>query len=185
MAKTVIEECLHHAMTPNMKKGKTELLLTFRGKGSRQLRSDFFNVAEPVLSIPVEQQGFSELRLTPIYKHLGTRVHTSTKMMPELKTRMGQTMATYRKHRKLVFQNNKIELRRRVFLFQSDLEHPQIQCRNLDSLDQVGIQILQDQTVYDVQRSIEEIYSRGGASPLECREDPFQGWTARCCDSVD
>ena len=88
MAKTVIEECLHHAMTPNLKKGKTELLLTFRGKGSKQLRADFFNVAEPMLAIPVEQQGFSELRLTPIYKHLGTRVHTSTKMMPELKTRM-------------------------------------------------------------------------------------------------
>ena len=43
----------------------------------------------------------------------------STRMMPELKTRLGQTTAVYRKHRKVKFQNKMISLQKRVFLFQS------------------------------------------------------------------
>ena len=42
-ASVLLETCMNHGVTPNLQKGKTEILLSFRGQGSRILKQKYFS----------------------------------------------------------------------------------------------------------------------------------------------
>ncbi len=115
----IFKQVLSHGMIPNLKEGKTELQLSLRGKGSRAARQRLFNTTHPTLSLPEAPKDFQEVRLTASYRHLGTQVHLSEQLMKEIKARMGQAAMAYRTHRRQVFQNARLPLSRRIFLFQT------------------------------------------------------------------
>ena len=77
------------------------------------------NGQEPRLWIPEVPEDFQWVNLVHTYKHLGTRVHISLKLMSEIKARCGQAGSTYRKHRRQIFQNPRLSRDKRVYLFGS------------------------------------------------------------------
>ena len=115
----VFEECLRHGLVPNLKRGKTEILLMMKGEGSRAAKAQYFNGTDPKLVLEDLPEEFQNVSLVHTYRHLGTRIHIGLKMMPELKARCGQAGATFRKYRRQIFQNARISLRKRLFLFNS------------------------------------------------------------------
>ena len=115
----VFQECLRHGLIPNLKKGKSEILLLLRGEGSRSAKAIHLNGQEPRLWIPEVPEDFQWVNLVHTYKHLGTRVHISLKLMSEIKARCGQAGSTYRKHRRQIFQNPRLSRDKRVYLFGS------------------------------------------------------------------
>ena len=115
----IFGECIRHGLLPNLKKGKSELILFFKGAGSRQEKAQYFNMEDPKLYIPNVPDDFQWVCLAHTYRHLGSRVHISLKLLPEIKARCGQAWQVYRKHRKQIFQNPRISLPKRLFLFGS------------------------------------------------------------------
>ena len=115
----VFQECLRHGLIPNLKKEKSEILLLLRGEGSRSAKAMHLNGQEPRLWIPEVPEDFQWVNLVHTYKHLGTRVHISLKLMSEIKARCGQAGSTYRKHRRQIFQNPRLSRDKRVYLFGS------------------------------------------------------------------
>lgn len=118
-AKEIINLCLRHAMQPNLKRGKTEILFCLKGPQSRQLKRDIFGGLDPDFFIPEAPANYQRIKVTAQYKHLGSQLHVTTKMLPELRVRMGQAAAIFRKHRRAVFQNPRLTLCKRRFLFNS------------------------------------------------------------------
>ena len=115
----VFTECLKHGLVPNLKKGKTEILIIPKGPGSRQVRIDLFGQSDPVVRIPSVPEEFATVRLIAQYRHLGTKIHVGTKLMPEIKSRMGRAWTTFRRMRRQIFQNRLLDLKRRIALFRS------------------------------------------------------------------
>ena len=115
----VFQECLRHGLIPNLKRGKSEILLLLKGEGSRKARKEHFNGHEPRLHIPNVPADFQWVNLVHTYKHLGTRVHISLKMLSEVKARCGQSWQLYRKHRRQIYQNVRLSQQRRLYLFGS------------------------------------------------------------------
>ena len=115
----IFKQVLRHGMLPNLKAGKTELLFSLRGRGSRKAKQRIFNVIDPVLRLPEAPDGYQDVRLTAKYRHLGTQVHISENQLYEIKARLGQSMTVSRKHRRQVFQNPRLSKERRCFLFQT------------------------------------------------------------------
>ena len=113
----IFKAVLGHGMLPNLKAGKTEILFSLRGKGSRAAKQRLFDVEAPQLFLPGAPSGFQHVRLTAKYRHLGTMVHLSENQLYEVKARMGQAMQEFRKHRRLVYQNARLTMARRIFLF--------------------------------------------------------------------
>ena len=109
--------CLRHALIPNLKRGKTELLLFIRGSGSRALRGHIFNQPDPFLDIDNVPQEFSRVVVSLCYKHLGSRIQLGRSILPETKARLGAATQIYRKHRRAIFQNKLLTLDRRKYLF--------------------------------------------------------------------
>ena len=115
----VFQQCVRHGLTPNLKKGKSEIMIIPCGKGCRKTRADLFNFMHPTLLIPNVAETLREVRLVPQYRHLGTRIHVGRRLMTEIKARMGQAWTIYRKYRRQIFQNPRLGLKKRIFLFKS------------------------------------------------------------------
>ncbi len=90
MVRIVFEECLDHGLTPNLKPGKTEMMMNIRGPGSKKVKAEIFNKCDPMLDVPDGREGFQQTRLIASYKHLGSRVHMGLRPMAEIKARFGQ-----------------------------------------------------------------------------------------------
>ena len=130
-------------MVPNLKKGKTEVLIVPKGPGSKKVKSDLFGTGDPHLVIPDVPEDFQRVRLISQYRHLGAKVHVGTKLMVEIKARMGQAWTTYRKMRRQIFQNRLLGLSRRISLFpQSDYADLRVQPWNMGALAAGRIPIL-------------------------------------------
>lgn len=115
----VFSKCLDHALTPNLKAGKTELLMVVKGAGCKMIRAELFNLEHPCLDIPNVPEDFQKVRMIASYKHLGTRIGIGLNHLPEIKARCGQAFAIYRKFRKQLFQNKLLSLGKRIYLFKS------------------------------------------------------------------
>ncbi len=112
----IFQECIRRGLLPNLKKGKSEILLLFKGAGSRNAKAQHFNKDDPKVHIPNVPEDFQWVGIAHTYRHLGSRIHISLKLLPEIKARCGQAWQVYRKHRKQVFQNPRISLQKRLYL---------------------------------------------------------------------
>ena len=119
VAQHLIQKCLQHGMQPNMARNKTEIMLHLRGTGSRQAKRDLYNCDSPALHIDGVPTAYADIKLTGAYKHLGHRLHLGDAILAEIKMRTGQALSVYRQYRRLVFQNPRLPLEKRRYLFQS------------------------------------------------------------------
>ena len=115
----LLNQCLAQAMTPNLAAGKTELMFSLRGRGTRQLRVQLFGpTASRVLPI-VGEYHTHQARLVQQYTHLGGILHHSGDLRAEIRRRLSIAHAAFTQHRRLLFANKQFSLARRVELFQS------------------------------------------------------------------
>lgn len=105
--------CYRHGMSPNVDKGKSEVLLQLRGRRSRALRATLYSPDEPKLRIPTVLAPSAELHIVPMYKHLGAQLHIGGKLLKEVRVRGGIMNSTYNLYSKKVFANPQLPLKQR------------------------------------------------------------------------
>ena len=113
----------HHldqaGMRVNFDAGKTEIVMDLRGAGATAIRKELFRHKPPVLEFSSNQQPSRFCRLVASYKHLGTIFSQKGRMLPEIRSRVGQAKQAFRKHRKLIFGNDRLPVKTRTQLFNS------------------------------------------------------------------
>ena len=119
IAAELFDFCLRYGLQPNnFGKGKTELLLTVRGKGSVKTRRELFEKPDPHLEVPCKYIPDCKLRQITQYRHLGGRLVLAAKDKYEMMSRVGQARALYNKYRNKLFQSSSIKLEVRTQLME-------------------------------------------------------------------
>eukprot|EP00435_Cladocopium_sp_Y103_P030815 s10_g7.t1 len=114
----LLDLCKKYGMLPNLSHGKTEIMFSARGKGSRKFKPQFLGpTASKTLPI-IGDSGVSQIHLVGQYKHLGCVLHHAGDLKLEVKIRLAIAHQTFTRHRKLLFQNPAIPLPKRTQLFQ-------------------------------------------------------------------
>ena len=117
---SLLLDTLHeHAMTPNLSRGKTELLLSLRGRGVRRLKTQHFGPSSSgTLPVIGEFQTF-HIAVVGEYQHLGGIIHHEGDHRKEMRRRAAMAHQAFNIHRRNIFQNKNLALQKRVQLFQS------------------------------------------------------------------
>ena len=114
----LLELCVEHGMTPNLKRGKSEILLSLRGPKSRSHKIELFGpTATLTLPILTEHTAY-DIPITNKYLHLGGLLHHGPDQRTEVKRRLALAHATFNQHRKVLYHNQQIPLAKRSELFQ-------------------------------------------------------------------
>ena len=112
----VLSFCNSHGMAPNLKPGKTSVMIALIGKGSKQARREHFPDGTQKLWLPDLEVGVA---VTDQYKHLGGVVDHKLTMKPEVRFRLAQAASSYDATKTLLLNNPKLELPTRAALFAS------------------------------------------------------------------
>ena len=105
-------------MEPNLKRGKSAVVLAVRGAGSRKARQEAFEDNPQTLEVPMPDGETLEVYMEAQYTHLGTVLHREASMEPEARRRGAIAATAYRRYGKLVLQNPDVDLdiRRGMFI---------------------------------------------------------------------
>ena len=106
-------------MTPNVQKGKTEILFSFRGQGSRGLRLRYHSVSHGRTLPVVCEDGVVGISVVGEYMHLGATCHHSTQSLAEMKRRVAIGHQAFTTHRKLLYHNQAISFAKRCQFFET------------------------------------------------------------------
>jgi len=118
-ASVLLETCTAHGVTPNLDKGKSEILFTFRGAGSRKLRIKYFS-AQCGQKMPITHEyGTQQISVVGQYTHLGSIAHHTGLTHREIRRRIAIGNGAFAAHRRILFQNPAFSKQRRAELFQS------------------------------------------------------------------
>ena len=102
-------------LCPNMKPGKTEVMINLRGSGSVQLRRRFVQEGQ---FLPTTSRWIHEpLRVVASYKHLGVWLLANGSIRKELKVRFGSAHQLMTQLKPSTFANKGLSLRTKVRLF--------------------------------------------------------------------
>lgn len=115
----LLDACQRHGVTPNLNKGKTEILFKFRGRGSRTLRTKYFGPSSTGLMTILTEGGSKEIVVVGQYQHLGGLVHHSGETRNEMRRKVAQGHQAFTQHRKILYQNGRLPLKKRSELFQT------------------------------------------------------------------
>ena len=119
LARHVLDQCERHGMEPNLKKGKSAVVLAIRGKNSRAVKRASFADDTSSLEIPMSAERMVKICLEVQYVHLGTILHRDGSMMPEARLRLGVAAAAFKKYDRLIFSNTAIDWAMRRHFFDS------------------------------------------------------------------
>ena len=116
----LLASCRQFAMTPNLKAGKTEILLSLRGRHSHQIKKKYFGPnASRRMSI-LDEDTTHQVQAVSSYQHLGGLVHHKQDTVSEIRKRIAVAHSTtFSQHRRTLLQNPCLSLHRRVELFRS------------------------------------------------------------------
>ena len=113
----LLEVCMNHGVTPNLQKGKTEILFTFRGPGSRTLKQKYFSPQQGHRMTVVTEYGTHEISVVGDYVHLGSLTHHTGHSRREMRRRIAIGNSAFNTHRRLLFQNQDLTNQKRAELF--------------------------------------------------------------------
>ena len=111
----VIQACHDFGMSPNLKRGKTALVLSLVGKGLQAVRRQYFGQQRDMLWLPDLQLS---VHVTPQYIHLGGMLDMNVNMQAEKCRRLALAGNAYESGRRLLYQNRAITLPIRTKLFE-------------------------------------------------------------------
>ena len=105
-------------MTPNLKKNKSELLLSLRGPGSRYWRKVCYHDWDGKMPI-VCADGTNFVHVTGSYQHLGGVFHHGGDQRRESGRRLAIAHSAFNEHRRLLYCNKKFIMNKRTSLFRT------------------------------------------------------------------
>ena len=106
----LLDLCTQHGMTPNLKRGKTEIVFSVRGPGSRAFKKQIFGPhANGLLPVLGEHQ-HHQVSVVGRYIHLGGELHHSGDLRSEVQRKLAIAHQTFTKYRKLLLQNHCLAL---------------------------------------------------------------------------
>ena len=112
-----IDLCHSHAMSPNLNKGKSEVILSFRGKGSKAMKLKYFGgQSNGQLCTLGETQTYA-LNVVGEYLHLGNLIHHSGYGGSEVRRRLAIGFQSFSQHRRLIYHNKELPIQRRYEIF--------------------------------------------------------------------
>ena len=114
----VIKAFRSRGLVFNYDKGKTEVLLWFRGSNSTALRREYFSAADPTITVDTTE-GPVKVRLVNQYVHLGGVLQARGRLGAELRRRLALACSAFNQHRRAVYQQVKIPLHLRVRIFEA------------------------------------------------------------------
>ena len=117
LVRTVLEGCGRFGLTPNLKKGKSALLLALRGKGSRQTAAAHFASDSRTLKIEMQNGTMAEVCVEGAYLHLGTILDRDGKMLGEARRVLARAAGAFNESREKIFQNEFLSLKDRATVF--------------------------------------------------------------------
>eukprot|EP00435_Cladocopium_sp_Y103_P013226 s2333_g3.t1 len=109
----------HHAMRPNLKPGKTELLVSLRGRGVRKWKVKLFGTHGTHKLPIVCEHKMRELLVVGQYQHLGGVLHHGGDHRCEVRRRIAMAHQTFNAMSGSIFHNQAIVFVKMVQLFQS------------------------------------------------------------------
>ncbi|CAE7846913.1 unnamed protein product, partial [Symbiodinium necroappetens] len=102
-------------LQPNLKRGKTTIVVALTGKGIQKARQSHFGHGRNTLVL--EDLGV-EIPVAPQYVHLGGIMDAKLSMKPEMRRRLSMATSAMDSGKKLIFQNVQIPLDVRAQLFE-------------------------------------------------------------------
>ena len=115
----LLDLCETHGLSPNLSPGKTEALLVFQGRGSRQMRIRYFGPTSDRSLKIMGEKGIMKVRAVAQYTHLGCVIHHQSDQRREARRRIGMAHQTFTQHRRHLLQNPVLSMQRRFELFKS------------------------------------------------------------------
>ena len=108
-----------YGLIPNFGPTKTAVLIAPVGKDSPHAQNQLYNIQKGVVTTLLEHSGGVRLQAVPLYKHLGCMVTHVGHLMTEIKRRICCANTNFQEGRRLVYCCPRVDLKRRVRLFQS------------------------------------------------------------------
>ena len=118
LASLTIDICRDFGLQPNLKRGKTAIVLSLAGKGIRKAREKHFRHGRSTLQLVDLQE---EVHVVPQYVHLGGVVEPQMHMKAEQRRRLAMAGAALEAGKKLIFLNADIPLQVRTKLFETSI----------------------------------------------------------------
>ena len=112
----VISFCEGHGMSPNLRPGKTALVLSLVGKGLTKAKRRFFGQGEQHLRLP---DLAVSIPVAEYYKHLGGYIDGRLSMTQETRYRLAQATSSYESSKALLLNNPGLSLATRTAIFAS------------------------------------------------------------------
>jgi len=161
--------------------GKTEVMPSFCGQGSRSMRRRFSSLSEGAHFPVVCEAGISMISVVSRYTHLGGVLHHRDVTKGEISRRLSIARSAFAQHRKLLYKNTQLAWDKRVELFQTlvlskltyGLESWTFSCQRSRNHFHAGVMRLYRKLCQDAHESDEAILQRTGlplpaSSGLKC-----------------
>lgn len=78
-----------YGLSLNMQKGKTEVVMMYRGKDANRCRSALFDAESPPMIVTTTPTHVLSIRVVPSYRHLGARYTMDLDIDEEITSRIG------------------------------------------------------------------------------------------------
>ena len=115
----LVRDLLAFGMTPNLERGKTEVVADIRGKGSHVVKRKLFNEDKGHVDINTDLEDKPKLRVVQKYKHLGGLIVHGGKIGPEIQHRIAQGRQACADYRTKIYGNSDIPLAHRLQVLKS------------------------------------------------------------------
>ncbi len=106
-------------LTVNYAKGKTEMVVVFKGPQAPKIKVKLLIELGGVINFTNDQGTNKSVLITSVYKNLGILLTVSGSQGPELTARLGAMFGTFKGIRKRVLKNENLPLPRRMLIVQS------------------------------------------------------------------
>jgi hypothetical protein len=111
----LLDQCREMHMEPNLRKGKTEIMFTFRGNKSREFRRKYFSSAQGLTV--VGEHDTVQVSVVSRYLHLGGILHHRNIDRVEVSRRLAIAHQAFTAHRRILYHNSKIQWNKRREIF--------------------------------------------------------------------
>ena len=118
-ANIIFGELHRLGLRPNMGKGKTELILTPRGKHRTQIRQLIHHGFKGQLEVPEQDDDFRYLRVVAHYTHLGGMISHCGKMRGEVRRRLAIARQSVKDLSTKIYHNKKVSIATRIAIFRA------------------------------------------------------------------
>ena len=117
LVRMIVQGCKRFGLTPNLKRGKSALLLALRGSGSRKAAARTFHGNDCTLRVSIAEGHDADICVEGTYLHLGTFLDKDGKMLGEARRALSRASGAFNDARQTIFHNEFLQLADRARIF--------------------------------------------------------------------